>query len=434
MTIDKNIYLNRRKQLAKLMGEGVAIISNGSETIRNSDVHYKFRENSYFYYLTGFNEPEAIVLIFAKPFHSIIFVKEKNPLKETWEGYLYGPKKAKEIFLFNEAFTINSFDKHLTQALCDQKQIFCLEEQESMLLQITQAFKKIQKSRRHGGVLPEQIKVLNKPLDTMRLIKKPDEISIIRKACQISAESHVQVMRNIRPGLNEYHVESELQYGFSQRGAANVAYPSIVASGSNACTLHYNENNKPLKSGDLILIDAGCEYENYASDITRTYPINGKFSPEQKAVYEVVLEAQKKAIDAARKNQSFNAPHNIAIKILSQGLKDLGILKNSLDTIIEKKEYEQFYMHRTSHWMGLDVHDVGDYYSKNKQPVKLENGNIITVEPGLYFSKKSKAPSRFKGIGIRIEDDVLINNSDPEVLTKNCPKEIKELENIIGSD
>ncbi|MEK9771434.1 MAG: aminopeptidase P N-terminal domain-containing protein [Nitrosomonadales bacterium] len=434
MNFNNNIYLTRRKQLAKSMREGVAIISNGSESIRNNDVHYKFRENSYFYYLTGFNEPEAIVLIFAKPFRSVIFVKEKNPLKETWEGYLYGPKKAKEIFLFDDAFGINSFDKYLTQALGDQKQVFCLEEQESLLLQITQVFKKIQKSRRHGGILPEQIKVLNKYLDPLRLIKKTEEISIIRKACQISAESHVQAMKKVRPGLNEYHIESELLYGFSQRGASNVAYPSIVASGSNACTLHYNENNKPLKTGDLILIDAGCEYENYASDITRTYPISGKFSPEQKAVYEVVLEAQKKAIEAARKNQSFNEPHNVAIKILAEGLKDLGILKNSIDSIIEKKEYEQFYMHRTSHWMGLDVHDVGDYYSKNQQPVKLENGNIITIEPGLYFSKKSKVPLHFRGIGIRIEDDVLINNSNPEVLTRQCPKEIKELENIIGSD
>jgi Xaa-Pro aminopeptidase len=266
----------------------------------------------------------------------------------------------------------------------------------------------------------------------MRSIKSADELKVIRHAANISSKAHQFVMANIHADSFEYQIEARLKYFFGVHNARNEAYSSIVASGKNACILHYINNQSKLNESELILIDAGCEYEGYASDITRTFPIGGKFSKPQRDLYSIVLEAQKAAIAQVKKNNSFNDPHFAAVKVLAQGLKDLKILQGSVNSIIEKEEYKKFYMHRTSHWMGLDVHDVGDYFDHRGKPVKLKNGQILTIEPGLYFSDDRSVPKVFRNIGIRIEDDVLVNNSHPEVLTSSCPKEIDELESIIG--
>jgi len=287
-------------------------------------------------------------------------------------------------------------------------------------------------NKRADVFLKNEIISLNTFADPMRSIKSADELKVIRHAANISSKAHQFVMANIHADSFEYQIEARLKYFFGVHNARNEAYSSIVASGKNACILHYINNQSKLNESELILIDAGCEYEGYASDITRTFPIGGKFSKPQRDLYSIVLEAQKAAIAQVKKNNSFNDPHFAAVKVLAQGLKDLKILQGSVNSIIEKEEYKKFYMHRTSHWMGLDVHDVGDYFDHRGKPVKLKNGQILTIEPGLYFSDDRSVPKVFRNIGIRIEDDVLVNNSHPEVLTSSCPKEIDELESIIG--
>jgi Xaa-Pro aminopeptidase len=365
---------------------------------------------------------------------SYIFSKDKNKEKEVWDGFIYGSKKASSEFGFDEGLSINKFDEFLTNILSEYKKIFLLQDDVTLRNKISNILIELQKSSRANFLEEKQIHSLNFFADQMRNIKSPDEIKVIKKAADISSEAHISAMTNIRADQNEMQTEARLKFIFGSKGAKNEAYHSIVASGENACTLHYIENNKSLKDGDLILIDAGCEYQYYASDITRTFPINGKFTPPQKDLYALVLEAQKKAIASVVQNRSFNAPHEKAVSILAQGLRDLKILKGSVVEIIENQLYKPFFMHRTSHWMGMDVHDVGNYYDNNSKFVKLQNGQILTIEPGLYFPKNAKIPKSFRGIGIRIEDDILVNGHDPIVLTSKCPKEIHELESLIMSN
>ncbi len=430
-------FLNRRKKLLDLIGDGVAVISNSKESSRNRDCNYPFRSDSYFHYLTGFPEPEAVIFLVGgnKP-KSIIFCKPKDKSKEVWDGYIYGPKEAEKKFLFDEAYPLNDIDNlapKILKGYITSKNIYCLPTNilsNSAILTSKNLFKWTQAD--------DEVKYcdLSIILDEMRCSKSDAEISIMQKSANIASQAHIYAMGKTRPGKFEYQIEGEILNQFIQSGAKNPAYGSIVASGINGCTLHYVENNSILKSGDLLLIDAGCELENYAADITRTFPINGKFTSPQKDIYQIVLNAQKEAIKKVKPGNFFDEPHKVAIDQIVNGLVDLKLLKVSRDEIIEKKLYTQFFMHRTSHWLGLDVHDVGKYNNSLKKeditPTKFKNRNVLTVEPGCYIRPSKDIPKEFWGIGIRIEDDVLVTSDGNTVLSSNAPKEISDLENVIG--
>jgi Xaa-Pro aminopeptidase len=432
MIIRNTVYKQRRKQLAKILGDGVVIIRNSSDQVRSNDTMFPFRSNSYFHYFSGFPESNAVMVINCKPFSAWIFSKTKDKTKEIWDGFIYGPKEAARKFLFDQGLDLKHFDDSISDLLAKNSKVYLLQEDLNLRDLVSKKLNHLSNNKRADVFLKNEIISLNTFADPMRSIKSADELKVIRHAANISSKAHLFVMANIHADSFEYQIEARLKYFFGVHNARNEAYSSIVASGKNACILHYINNQSKLNESELILIDAGCEYEGYASDITRTFPIGGKFSKPQRDLYSIVLEAQKAAIAQVKKNNSFNDPHFAAVKVLAQGLKDLKILQGSVNSIIEKEEYKKFYMHRTSHWMGLDVHDVGDYFDHRGKPVKLKNGQILTIEPGLYFSDDRSVPKVFRNIGIRIEDDVLVNNSHPEVLTSSCPKEIDELESIIG--
>ena len=430
-------FLNRRKKLLDLIGDGIAVISNSNVSSRNRDCNYPFRSDSYFHYLTAFPEPEAVIFLVGgnKP-KSIIFCKPKDKSKEVWDGYIYGPKEAEKKFLFDEAYALNDIDKlapKILEGYIADKNIYCLPTNilsNSAILTSKNLFKWTRADAE------SEYCDLSIILDEMRCSKSDTEISIMQKSANIAAQAHIYAMGKTRPGKFEYQIEGEILNQFIQSGARNPAYSSIVAAGINGCTLHYVENNSILKAGDLLLIDAGCELENYASDITRTFPINGKFSSPQKDIYQIVLNAQKEAIKKVKPGNFFDEPHKVAIDQIVNGLVDLKLLKVSRDEIIEKKLYTQFFMHRTSHWLGLDVHDVGKYNNSLKKeditPTKFKNRNVLTVEPGCYIRPSKDIPKEFWGIGIRIEDDVLVTSDGNTILSANAPKEIADLENVIG--
>jgi len=422
---DYKEFKSRRERLSCLLDDGVAIIVNSKESIRNKDCHYPFRSDSYFHYLSGFPEPDSLVVIFGgiNP-KSIIFCKPKDQTKEVWNGYIYGPKQACKEFLFDEGYSLTEAHK-LIPKLIKSKKIFLLPSSE-----VDQIFR--------PSLFKENNKIsedLSEILDDMRVIKNDFEVNLMRKSADIAANAHIQAMKLTRPDKYEYEIEGEILNQFFKKGARNPAYSSIVASGINACTLHYVENDSQLKNGDLLLIDAGCEVGSYASDITRTFPVNGKFSLAQKEIYQLVLLAQKAAIKKVKVGNFFDDPHKEALKIIIDGLIDLGLLIGSRDEIYEKELYKKFFMHRTSHWLGLDVHDVGKYLSKSKksQAVKFTEGNVLTIEPGCYIRPSDHVSKEFWGIGVRIEDDVLVTSNGHDVLSKNAPKEIKELEEVIGT-
>ena len=438
--IDYVEFQNRRKNLLNILGDGVAIISNSDESSRNRDCDYPFRSDSYFHYLSGFPEPEAVILMVGgdQP-RSVIFCKPKEKSKEIWNGYIYGPEEAAKQFLFDESYSLDEINKIAPKILKNyipNKNIYCIPSSIPSNSGIKTNVN-IQNWTSKKSVENEYCD-LSKILDRMRRIKSEGEINIMQKSANIAAQAHIHAMNITRPGKYEYQIEGEILNQFMQNGARYPAYSSIVASGNNACTLHYVENNSILNDGDLLLIDAGCELESYASDITRTYPINGKFSPAQKDIYQVVLNAQKEAINKVMPGNYFDAPHNAAIEQIVNGLIDLKILKASRDEVFEKKLYKEFFMHRTSHWLGLDVHDAGGYFDdslegSNSKPVKFQDSNVLTVEPGCYIKPNSNVPKEFWGIGIRIEDDVLVTSSGNKVLSAIAPKEIEDLEGIVGS-
>ena len=433
-------FQNRRKNLIDNLGDGIAIISNSDESSRNRDCDYPFRSDSYFHYLSGFPEPEAVILIVGgnQP-RSVIFCKPKEESKEIWNGYIYGPEEAAKQFLFDESYSLDDINKIMPKILRNyipNKNIYCIPSK----IPSNSGLKtnlNIQNWVSKKNVVKEYCD-LSKILDSMRRRKSEGEINIMQKSANIAAQAHIHAMRITKPGKYEYQIEGEILNQFMQNGARYPAYSSIVASGNNACTLHYVENKSILKDGDLLLIDAGCELESYASDITRTYPINGKFSSAQKDIYQVVLNAQKEAINKVIPGNYFAAPHNAAIEQIVNGLIDLKILKASRDEVFEKELYNEFFMHRTSHWLGLDVHDAGQYFedfseqSKSKS-VKFQDSNVLTVEPGCYIKPNNDVPKEFWGIGIRIEDDVLVTSKGNKVLSASAPKEIIELEDIVGN-
>jgi Xaa-Pro aminopeptidase len=434
-------FQQRRKQLQQKMGSGIAIIPTAPEAIRNRDSHYPYRFDSYFYYLTGFKEPESVlVLIVGAENKSILFCRDKDMEREIWDGFRFGPEAAKTEFGFDEAYSISQLDEMLPKLTGNQDKLFySLGADASWDARVTGLLNKVKDLARTGISAPDSIVDVRQLVDTQRLIKSPYEQATMRLSGQIAAEAHNRAMRFVgsncnRQNLNEHEVEAEFLHEFYKSGAQAPAYTSIVAGGANACTLHYNANNCVLNDGDLLLIDAGCELDGYASDITRTFPVNGKFSAPQRDLYELVLNAQLAAIDAAKPGQHWNAPHEAALNVLIQGLIDFKLCTGSVDEVLENQTYRQFYMHRTGHWLGLDVHDSGEYKDKAGNWSVLEAGNTLTVEPGCYVRPTDNVPKHFWNIGIRIEDDVLITKTGNEVLSKNAVKSVADIESLMRGD
>lgn len=432
MTLPIEAYTARRARLATTIGDAVAIIATAPERQRSRDSHYPYRFDSYFYYLTGFAEPEAVyVLIGGAQPRSLLFCRSKNEEREIWDGFRHGPLGAKTAFALDEAFPIEALDDEMPKLLADKDRVyFSLGADPGWDARLTAWINAVRALVRTGVHAPTAIIDLRSILDAMRLVKDDHELATMRAAADISAQAHRRAMRIARPGLREYEVEAEIVHEFVRRGAQSPAYTSIVASGANACVLHYITNRAMLNADDLLLIDAGCELNGYAADITRTFPVNGRFAGAGKALYEVVLEAQLRAIEAVQPNSAFNDPHDAAVRVLVRGLLDLGLLNGDADGIIETGAYKRFYMHRTGHWLGLDVHDAGEYGAEGKW-TRLQPGMVLTVEPGLYVRAGDDIPEEFRNIGIRIEDDVLVTRGGSEILTAGVPKAIAEIEALM---
>src|SRR3954454_1162352 len=429
---DLSIYRSRRERLARAMGAGIAIIPTAPERIRNRDTHYPYRFDSHFYYLTGFAEPEAVLVIVAgaQP-KSVLFCRTRNEEREVWDGFRYGPEAARERFGFDEAQPIESLDEALVELIKNEPALFYPVGADAAFdARVIGWLNDVRARARDGTAAPERVQDVRALIDEQRLIKDPREIATMRRSARIAAIGHRRAMQATRPGKNEYEVEAELLYEFRRGGAQFPAYWPIVAGGANACVLHYVFNNAVLRAGDLLLIDAGCELDGYASDITRTFPVSGHYSGAQREVYDVVLAAQLAAIAEARAGNKWNEPHDAAVRVLTQGMLDLKLLSGSLDAALEKETYKRFYMHRTGHWLGLDVHDAGEYKRAGKWRA-LEPGMTLTVEPGLYIRAAADVPERLHNIGVRIEDDVLIGASGCEVLTVDAPKRIEDVEALM---
>jgi len=433
-----HVYRKRREAVLKSMrersGGGVALVPTAAEVPRNRDSLFPFRHDSYFYYLSGFPEPEAVIALIAgdEGDRHVLFCRERNEEREIWDGFRYGPDAAREIFGFDEAHPIAALDEKLPEIASDRPALFTpLGLFEPWDRKLTEVLNEVRARVRTGVSAPEEIVDVRTTLDAMRLVKDEHELDLMRRACAISSAAHRRAMRAARPGMFEYQVEAELMHEFLREGAQAVAYSSIVASGPNACVLHYRENNRQMNDGDLLLIDAGCEYQGYASDITRTFPVNGQFSGAQKAIYEIVLASQLACVDAVRPGVPFHDYHKVAERVLAQGFIDLGLLSGSLDEVLESGRYRQFYMHRAGHWLGMDVHDAG-LYQVHGESMKLAPGMVLTVEPGAYIRPADNVPERFWNIGVRIEDDVLLTADGVENLTASTPKTVADVEAAVG--
>ena len=432
----KNRYADRRSKLGAMLPNNSAVVIAGAEVqYRNADSSHAFRQDSNFWYLTGFNEPESTLVLLineSKDVQSIAFVPKKDALKEIWDGYRAGPNGAVKDHGFDLAFDNTEIDKRLPDLLAGYNQVFYpVGKSQKLDADVIDWIKTARSKDRHSS--PIDIADASSKIGNERLIKDEDEIEIMKKACQISAEAHVEAMKFVKPGMNEQELEAFYQYQFSKRGGRFPAYTPIVAGGENACVLHYVENSKALKDGDLVLVDAGCEFELYASDITRTYPINGKFSAAQLAIYEVVLEAQQKSIEAVTVNNNVMDSQIISEKVITQGLIDLGILNGSMEELHETGAFKDFYMHKIGHWLGIDVHDAGDY-TEDGEYMKFKPGMVTTVEPGIYISSTANVKDQWKGIGIRIEDNILVTAKGNQNLTDFVPSNPKEIEALMASN
>lgn len=425
-------YQARRQRLQAELPEGfVAIVRTGELSARNSDCDYEFRPNSHFYYLTGYAEPSAYVLI--NKTQSILFNLAKDPEKELWDGFRHGTQGAIDNFGFDKAYSLEEMDEQVISLLDGCQSVWFDFSDELLQKQVMDWQQNLAKKVRQGAKAPAQLNQLAGVLGEMRLIKDTQEIELMEKAAQISVKAHTLAMQNVSPGMLEYELEAELNYCFMKSGSRTPAYNNIVATGSNACTLHYIENNAQIQDGDLILIDAGCELGFYASDITRTFPANGRFSAPQAALYNLVLKSQKEAIEAVVVGAKYTDFHDVAVRVLTQGLVELGLLQGDLDSLIADKAYRDFYMHNTGHWIGLDVHDVGAYKLADESRPLLP-GMVVTVEPGLYVAKDNmQVDEKWRGIGIRIEDDVLVTESGPVILTHGLAREIDDIEALMAS-
>lgn len=424
-------FAARRKQLLEAIGDGVALFPSAPTAIRNRDVEHTYRQDSDFYYLTGFDEPEsALVLTNQHEEHrEILFVRPRKSDREIWDGPRAGVEGAVEDFGMDVAFPIEDLPKRLPDYLGNVERLhYRLAQNDAADAQLFDCLNLLRRRSRRGVTAPEAIIDSSAHLHEMRLRKSPQELDTMRSAAAITKEAHLRAMQIARPGVHEYEVDAELLHVFRKHGSERPAYESIVGSGPNATILHYRAGNRVMNDGELVLIDAGCEYDYYASDVTRTIPVNGKFSDEQRAIYELVLTAQKAAINAVTPGVSLQDLHAGALRTITAGLVAIGLLEGEVDTLIEEKKYEPFYMHRTSHWLGMDVHDVGRYFVDGEHR-KLEPGFVLTVEPGIYIATDNEdVEERWRGIGVRIEDDIVVTASGFDVLTADIPKEVDEVE------
>lgn len=422
---------NRDALLQGMEDNSIAVVPSAKLQVRNKDAEFPFRQSSDFFYLSGFTEDNACLVLQKKnnAFQVSLFCQPKIKEMEIWTGYRLGPDAAVETLSLDQAFPIAELETHLPELMSDCDHVYALWGDEQAWDQtLINAIEKVKLKARTGISAPTAMLALEPLLHELRLIKSEGEIELMKLAAELSAQAHIKAMEAVKPGMFEYQLEGLIRHHCAQNGARFDAYSSIVGSGDNACILHYTANDQEIQDGDLILIDAGCEINHYASDITRTFPANGRFSSEQKALYQIVLDAQLAAIDTIKPGNHFNHPHEAAVKVITKGLLDLGLLSGELDTLIEKEAYKPFYMHKTGHWLGLDVHDVGSYKVKGEWRT-FQAGMVLTVEPGIYVSPlETSVEEKWRGIGIRIEDDILVTDTGHQVLTKSVPKSIAEIE------
>lgn len=428
-------FSERRDLLAdKVLEDSAIIVSAASVKSRISDTEYSYRQDSNFYYLSGYEEPESLILI--RPNQDkerfVIFCRDRDPLREQWDGFRTGQEGVIQDYGADAAYSINSIDEIMPKLLEGAKNIyFSMSAPCGVDAKISSWIEDIRKNTRSGAEPPQNLLSLDSILHEMRLIKESDEMDLMKKAANITTEAHIRAMQSVRPGMYEYQLEAEYLYAFNKNGARSPAYNSIVGGGNNSCILHYVENNAELKDGDLVLVDAGCEYQYYASDVTRTFPVNGKFSPEQREIYSIVLEAHKQSMEQAKPGNKWNLMHEKSVEVIVEGLLSIGLLQGSRDEIIDKGEYSKFYMHRIGHWLGMDVHDVGSY-KQDGDWRPLEEGMVMTVEPGIYILDSMEGvDDKWKGIGVRIEDDIAITESGFEILTPDVPRTIEEVEQTV---
>ena len=437
MTISKSEYARRRKRLMDMMASNsIALIPAASECTRSRDTQYPFRQDSDFLYLTGFAEPDGVLVLIPGRRHGqvLLFCRDRDPTMEQWHGYRAGPDGAVSTFGMDDAFPIDDIDD-IVPGLVEGKQhiYYAMGHNDTFDRSVMAWVNQIRSQIRTGAKPPGDFTDLAFLLHEQRLFKSAAELRIMAKAGDISSQAHCQAMRECRPGRYEYQLEGAIARTFAEHGARFPAYNSIVGSGANACVLHYDENRDRLTDGDLVLIDAGCEYKGYAADITRTFPVNGKFSTEQRALYDLVLKAQLAAIKKVRPGNTWNQPHDATVRVITRGLIALGLLKGNEKQLIKDGAYRDFYMHRAGHWLGMDVHDVGDYRIDGKWR-QLEPGMVLTIEPGIYVSPtNTKVPKKWRGIGIRIEDDVAVTASGCHVLTAGVPKVADDIEALMAS-
>ena len=434
--IETKEYVRRRRQLMRMAGrDAIVIVPAAPERVRSNDSHYPYRQDSDFHYLSGFPEPDAVLALIPgrEQGEMILFCRERDAERERWDGARAGTEGAVSEYGFDDAFPIDDIDDILPGMIEGRTRVYYhFGRDPEFDLKLIGWVNRVRAEVRKGAVPPHEFVALSHLLHDLRLFKSRSELRVMKKSAKIAAAAHVRAMRTARPGMNEHEVEAELLHEFRRHGAV-ASYEPIVGGGANACVLHYRANNAPLGDGDLLLIDAGAEYECYASDITRTFPINGRFSPEQRAIYEIVLAAQAAAIDEVRAGRPFDAYHDAAVRVITRGLVKLGLLEGSLEKNLREHAYRRFYMHKTGHWLGLDVHDVGDYRVDGEFRV-LEPGMVVTVEPGIYIAPESKkVPARWRGIGVRIEDDVVVTRGDPEILSGDVPRDPDEIEALMAS-
>ncbi len=433
--IEPREYARRRRQLMRMAGpDAIVIVAAAREQLRNNDAHYPYRQDSDFHYLTGFGEPDAVLALVPgrKPAEVILFCRERDRERERWDGPRVGTEGAVASLGMDDAFPIDDIDEILPGLIEGRTRVYYhFGRDPDFDLKLIGWVNRVRALVRQGARSPHEFVALSHLLHDLRLYKSRGELRLMRKAARIAADAHVRAMRATRPGMNEHEVEAELLHAFRSAGAVP-SYEPIVGGGANACVLHYRSNDAELRAGDLLLIDAGAEYECYASDITRTFPVGGRYSPEQRALYDIVLAAQLAAIDEVRPGRPFDAYHEAAVQVITRGLCRLGLLAGSVGKNLREHAYRRYYMHKTGHWLGLDVHDVGDYRIDGDYRV-LEPGMVVTVEPGLYIAPDEKrVPAKFRGIGIRIEDDVVVGADGPEVMSAGVPKDADEIEALMA--
>ncbi|MDI4636438.1 MULTISPECIES: Xaa-Pro aminopeptidase [Halomonadaceae] len=434
--IERDEYRQRCQALmAALPSQSAVLLPAASLTTRSNDSDYPFRQRSDFHYLTGFPEPDALLLLLPgrEAGESVLFCQERNPAIEAWTGVRLGIEGALAHFAIDEAFENPVRVEHLAELIDGRETLYLLLDDADSLALADEVRSELKGRARRGATAPQALADLAPLLHEQRLIKSEAELALLRHAGKVSAKAHVRAMRTARPGLNEYHLQAELEHEFRWQGAQGPAYDSIVGGGANACVLHYIENRDPLEAGELVLIDAGAEFDLYAGDITRTFPVSGCFSSPQRQLYDIVLAAQERAIEAVTPGATLAAIHQGVVRDLSRGLLELGLLDGDLETVISEERYKRFYLHSTSHWLGLDVHDVGSY-RRDGEPRPLVPGMVLTVEPGLYIPDEEDIPAPFRGIGIRIEDDVAVTAEGHEVLTAGVPKRVAEIEALMAKE